>query len=115
MTSPADTRCRRTLGQVLALAALLAVPLLAFAPTPADAAGIKCIDGFQIVSGSRIATPYCQDKLVAQVAREHGMKVSEAEIRNNPNYKRHICQFVGRDIRIYQACIDANSLGRRPF
>jgi len=113
MTLPADTRCRRTLGQVLALVALLAVPLLAVAP--ADAAGIKCIDGFQIVSGSRIATPYCQDKLVAQVAREHGMKVSEAEIRNNPNYKRHICQFVGRDIRIYQACIDANSLGRRSF
>jgi len=110
MTSPADTRCRRTLGQVLALA----VPLLAFAPALADAR-IKCIDGFQIVSGSRIATPYCQDKLVAQVAREHGMKVSEAEIRNNPNYKRHICQFVGRDIRIYQACIDANSFGRRPF
>jgi hypothetical protein len=114
MILPADTRCRRTLGQVLALAVLLAVPLLGFAPAPAEA-GIKCIDGFQIVSGSRIATPYCQDKLVAQVARERGMKVSEAEIRNNPNYKRHICQFVGRDIRIYQACIDANSFGRRPF
>ncbi len=114
MTFLADIRCRQMLGQALAFAALLALPL-AFAPAPAAAAGIKCIDGFQIVSGSRIATPYCQDKLVAQVAREHGMKVSEAEIRNNPNYKRHICQFVGRDIRIYQACIDANSFGRRPF
>ena len=87
---------------------------LSLTPTPADAA-IKCVRGFQVVNGSHIATPYCQDALVAKVAREHGMKVSAAKIRNNPNYKRNVCQFVGRDIRIYQACIDANSVGRRAF
>jgi len=81
---------------------------------PADAR-IKCVDGFQIVSGSPIATPYCQDELVAVVAREYGMKVSAAAIRNNPNLKRNVCQHVGRDNRIYIACIDANSVGRRPF
>jgi len=52
---------------------------------------------------------------VAKVAREHGVKVSAAEIRNNPNLKRNVCQHVGRDNRIYIACIDANSAGRRPF
>jgi hypothetical protein len=104
---------RRLPSVCLALAAV-AVPLLALAPAPAEAR-IKCVKGFQIVNGSPIATPYCQDNLVAQVAREHGMKVSEVEVRQNPNYKRHVCQLVGRDIRIYQACIDANSVGRRPF
>lgn len=98
-------------GLCLAVAAA-AAPLLAAAPAEAR---IKCVNGFQIVNGSPIATPYCQDNLVAQVAREHGMKVSEVEVRNNPNYKRYVCQFVGRDIRIYQACIDANSVGRRGF
>ncbi|MGD9869332.1 MAG: hypothetical protein AB7U38_15190 [Hyphomicrobiales bacterium] len=73
------------------------------------------MDGYQIVSGSPIATPYCQDELVAVVAREYGMKVSAAAIRNNPNLKRNVCQHIGRDNRIYVACIDANSVGRRPF
>lgn len=96
------------LGAALAAFAVLAVS------APAEAR-IKCVNGDQIVNGTRIATPYCQDELVARVAREHGMQVSAAKVRNNPNYKRHVCQFVGRDIRIYQACIDANSVGRRPF
>jgi hypothetical protein len=104
---------RRTAGLCTALAAA-AVPFLALAPAPAEAR-IKCVNGFQIVNGSPISTPYCQDNLVAQVAREHGMKVSDAKVRENPNYKRHVCQLVGRDIRIYQACIDANSAGRRGF
>ena len=82
---------------------------------PSAEAKIRCIDGFQVVSGSRIATPYCQDELVAQVARQHGMQVSAASIRNNPNLKRNVCQLVGRDNRIHIACIDANSVGRRPF
>lgn len=103
---------RRTLPAI-ALATLACV-MGTLAPLPAEAA-IKCVKGFQIVNGSPIATPYCQDELVAKVAREHGMKVSAAAIRNNPNYKRNVCQFVGRDIRIYQACIDANSVGRRAF
>jgi hypothetical protein len=94
--------------------AACAVPLLTLASVPAEAR-IKCVKGFQIVNGSPIATPYCQDELVAQVAREHGMKVSAAKVRDNPNYKRNVCQFVGRDIRIYQACIDTNSAGRRGF
>ncbi len=81
---------------------------------PAEAR-IKCVNGNQIVNGVPLATPYCQDELVAKVARERGVKVSANEIRNNPNLKRNVCQHVGRDNRIYMACIDANSVGRRPF
>lgn len=98
-------------------ALVLAISLAAVAGLgggPADAA-IKCVNGFQIVGGSPIATPYCQDALVAQVAQEHGLEVSAAQIRNNPNLKRNVCQYVGRDNRVHIACIDANSVGRRGF
>jgi len=107
--SQRGSRCRSGLGAALAA---LSLPLVASAPAEAR---IKCVNGDQIVNGTPIATPYCQDELVAKVAREHGMRVSAAKVRNNPNYKRQVCQFVGRDIRISQACIDANSVGRRPF
>ncbi len=100
----------------LALAAgIAALPFLSLAASLPATAAIKCVSGNQIVNGSLIATPYCQDALVAQVAQERGMKVSAAEVRNNPNLKRNVCQFVGRDIRIYTACIDANSVGRKGF
>jgi hypothetical protein len=94
--------------------AFAAAAMLGLGAGPA-VAKIKCVNGNQLVSGSLIATPYCQDELVAQVAREYGMKVSAGAIRNNPNLKRNVCQHVGRDNRIHIACIDANSVGRRGF
>jgi len=83
-------------------------------PTTGADAAIVCRDGFQLVQGNLLATPYCQDALVAAVARERGFKVSAHEIRWNPNLKRHVCQFIGRDIRVSVACTDANSIGRGP-
>jgi hypothetical protein len=98
-------------------ATLSALVLTIFALSLAEPAEarINCVNGNQIVNGVPLATPYCQDELVAKVARERGVKVSANEIRNNPNLKRNVCQHVGRDNRIYMACIDANSVGRRPF
>lgn len=94
-------------------AALALVPaMLTAAAIPAEAK-IQCSKGYQNVAGSMIATPYCQDNYVGAVAREYGLKVSDAAIRENPNLKRHVCQLVGRDIRIYQTCIDANAVGGR--
>ena len=95
----------------LAEAAVSAALLAGFAE-PA-AARIVCKGGYQLVNGSLIATPYCQDALVGQVARENGLKVSDSEVMNNPNLKRNVCQFVGRDIRLTTACVDSNSGGRR--
>lgn len=95
------------------IAVLTAAPLALTALAAPAEAKIKCRDGYQIVNGGPIVTPYCQDNLVAQVARQHGLKVSDAAVRNNPNTKREVCRFVGRDIRIYQACIDVNSAGGR--
>lgn len=82
---------------------------------PPVQAAIKCVNGAQVVSGQLLITPYCQDKLLADVARGYGLQVSFAEIRNNPNTKRRVCAMIGRDIRIQQTCIDAGIVGRRGF
>jgi hypothetical protein len=88
--------------------------IVAAGSIPASAA-IKCRNGAQLVAGSYISTPYCEDKLLAEVAREYGFKVSFAEIRNNPNAKRNVCVYVGRDIRVQENCLTANPTGRRGF
>jgi hypothetical protein len=103
---------RQAAVRAVALAGL--VPLIFAIAGPAEAR-IKCVNGYQIVNGSPIATPYCQDELVAHVARGYGIKVSAATIRNNPNIKRDVCRNIGRDNRIFIACIDANPVGRRAF
>lgn len=77
------------------------------------AAAITCKNGYQLVQGNYLSTPYCQDDLLTKVAREYGMRASAAEIRGNPNYKRHVCLFIGRDIRVYDNCLTANPSGRR--
>jgi hypothetical protein len=77
---------------------------LAFA-TPA--AAIHCENGFQRVQGNLIATPYCQDEYLAIVAHQYGFNASAARIRNDPNYKKELCQFVFSDIRVQTTCLDA--------
>jgi hypothetical protein len=76
-----------------------------FAAGPAVA--IKCQDGNQLVQGNWLATPYCQDELLAKVAAEFGFKASAAKIRNNPNYKKELCRSVFSDIRVQMTCLDA--------
>ncbi len=92
-------------GPRFALVAMLAG--VAFGLTssePAEARGIKCINGYQVVKGARLATPYCQDNLLAEVAREYGSRVSAKTIRNNPNEKRNVCRLIGQDIRVKHNC-----------
>lgn len=84
--------------------ACLAVGIALSPAAPANAK-IRCSDdGYQRVGGSWLSTPFCQDNLVAQVAREHGVRVSDAEIRNNPNRKGEVCRFIGSDNRVRNAC-----------
>lgn len=70
---------------------------------PASARPV-CSGGYQIIDGRKMATPYCSDLYLAQVAREFGSKVSAREIRNNPSTKREVCEFVGQDIRVKPIC-----------
>lgn len=96
-------------SMVIGAAAVTAGVSMASGPA---AAAIKCENGYQRVQGNLISTPYCQDALLAAVARQYGFKTSAAAIRQNPNHKREICRFVGRDIRVQENCITANPNGR---
>jgi hypothetical protein len=69
--------------------------------------GRHCRDGPQNVKGDWLITPYCQDVLLTQVARENGLPASLDKIRNNNNYKKDICRTVFTDIRVTDTCLNA--------
>ena len=75
----AMTRTKTACG----LATLLAAVLVA-----GPAAAIKCQDGNQLVQGNWLATPYCQDQLLAQVATERGFKASPARSATTPTTRK---------------------------
>lgn len=94
--------------RVSAKAGLIGAALLgAMAMTTPASAGINCQDGNQLIQGNWMATPYCQDALLAQVANARGFKTSFAAIRNNPNHKKELCRFLFSDIRVQMTCLDA--------
>ena len=81
--------------------------LAALAPAAPAAAEIKCQDGAQLIQGNWLATPYCQDKLLFEVANARGFKTSFAAIRENPNHKKELCRSLFTDIRVQMTCLDA--------
>lgn len=93
-------------------AAVLLPACVAVVTSPANAR-IVCKGDYQVVSGNLISTPYCADNYVASVARQYGMRVSDVEIRNNPNKKREVCRFIGHDIRVAEHCNNEVPRGRR--
>ncbi|MGL4395741.1 MAG: hypothetical protein ACRCS9_04295 [Hyphomicrobium sp.] len=112
------TRSSRAATGAVLTALALGAGLIGAIATPADAGsrGLRCKGGFQVVAGQLIATPYCQDELLATVARDHGMRASADKIRWNPNYKREVCRLVGRDIRVQEHCGQTGpSFRGRPF
>jgi hypothetical protein len=70
---------------------------------PAEAR-IACNKGYQLVQGSWLATPFCQDQYVAQVAHDYGFPASPNRVRNDPLFKQRLCRFIGQDIRIKESC-----------
>lgn len=92
----------------------IAVPLAALAAGmsgPAQAE-IRCNGNYQLVKGQEIATPYCADNNLAEVARKFGIRVSAAEIRNNAATKGEVCRIAGRDNSVQQTCQSYQSFGR---
>ena len=75
------------------------------AATPAGAR--DCVKGYERVEGNMIATPYCQDEYLAEVARESGIPATGDKIRNNPNFKKEVCRTVFTDIRVATTCLNA--------
>ncbi len=75
------------------------------------AAAIRCNKGFQLVQGSEISTPYCQDEYLAVVARDFGIRTTGARVRADWGHKREICRLIGQDNRIRGACASENDAG----
>lgn len=90
---------------------LAAIPVV-LALTSVPATAIVCQEGYQRVRGEQIATPYCQDAYLAQVAASYGMRAPAEKIRNNPNFKREVCRFIGHDIRVQPNCQQELPSGR---
>lgn len=84
---------------------LMAAAVLLIGAADADAK-IVCHDQYQVTGGQEISTPYCNDAYFARVAREHGFKVTDDQIRNDPSLKDQVCRWAGSDIRIEQYCPD---------
>lgn len=93
------------------LTVLTSAALMSLSLATAAQAGIKCNEDYQVVAGSEISTPYCRDNFLAQVARSYGIRVTNAEVRNNPGRKGEVCRMIGHDIRAQPAC--AGYEGRR--
>ncbi len=81
--------------------------LAAAAALAGPAAAITCSNGTQNVQGTWMATPYCQDVYLAEVARESGFPASLEKIRNNNNYKKELCRSLFTDIRVTDTCRSA--------
>lgn len=98
---------------ILGIAALAAA---VGAATPA-AARIRCDGRFQVVKGAGpIATPYCEDRYLAQVARgSYGVSTSFAAIRASVSEKERVCRMVGYDSRLSDICINFLDGGDRQF
>jgi hypothetical protein len=62
---------------------------------------IRCEGAYQIVSGSKIATPYCEDAYLSAVARTYGAHVSAQSIRQNSHTKSALRRLIGDHIRVF--------------
>ena len=80
------------------------VVLLSAASLHPAAARILCDGEFQITRYGPIATPYCQDQVIARVAEEYGWRESAAGVGSNPLAKVYICQTLGYDWRLQGPC-----------
>jgi len=67
-------------------------------------ADIQCQGAYQYNSaaGGYIASPYCEDKLIAYVGRKPFY--GPYGVRQNPSVKAEACRFGGSDIRIRDLC-----------
>ena len=62
---------------------VIATSLSLFLAVSPAAARIECRDNLQVTKNGLIATPYCEERQIARVARSYGMAVTDEEVRNN--------------------------------
>ncbi len=97
----------RTRFLIVALAAATALFGVMAPAIYSDAdAKIRCNGPYQVIRGEgEIATPYCQDAYLAQVARGYGIRVTARQIRRSVSRKEEICRAIGHDGRVNDLCI----------
>lgn len=84
---------------------IIATTLAAFVLTANSAqANIRCNGAYQVVNGSEIATPYCQDENLARLARRSGMDVTGNQIRKDLGKKLAVCRVIGKQTSARSAC-----------
>jgi hypothetical protein len=106
MDDMTKTVASATLGGAMLLAASTVIP--------ADAA-IQCQgrNQWNSAAGAYIESPYCGDKLIAQVS---GYPFNGPNgVKQNPSVKAEACRFAGSDIRIRDLCAGHLDEGRRRY
>jgi hypothetical protein len=93
---------------VPAVAALCALAAgVTLASPAADAQryrGIQCEGVFQVTKYGLHASPFCEERRIAQVARSYGYRVTDKEVQQGGLKKIHLCQALGYDNRLKEAC-----------
>lgn len=86
-------------------AAIFFAPAI-FSSTQATASKykLKCDGQYQLVQGNWISTTPCEESYLAKIARSYGVRVTVKQIRNNPNKKIEICEFLNHDTRVQNLC-----------
>lgn len=67
-------------------------------------AHIRCNGAYQVVNGTEIATPYCQDANLARLAQQQGLRVTADQLRNDVGSKRGVCRVIGTLPSARSAC-----------
>lgn len=85
---------------------ILVLGLVAFGS--AAEARIRCDGRYQITrEGDRIATPFCEDQFLAEVAqRSYGVSTSPQAVRASIHEKERVCWVVGHDSRVDDICLE---------
>jgi len=77
--------------------------------TTAAKAHIKCNGNFQVVNGTEISTPYCEDENLARVARKKGIEVTGKQLRSDLGKKAEVCRFLSGLNSVSTACFALNA------
>ena len=88
----------------IAITSLLAITALTIPVAEAGRYKLQCEGPYQIVNGDRLATPICQNRYIARVARKYGYRVTGRQLGRNANKKVLICTNLAHDTRIRHNC-----------
>ena len=64
----------------------------------------QCQGNFKVTKYGLVATPYCEEQQIANVARSYGCKVTGAQVRKDALKKVYMCQILGHDVRLKGSC-----------